>query len=45
MLLLAAFVSFLLAYFEQGEGEAEGIRAYIEPLVIVIILVLNASVG
>lgn len=34
----------MLAYFEEG-SEEEGIRAYIEPLVIVLILVLNAIVG
>lgn len=44
MLLLAALVSFLLAYFEEGSAE-EGIRAYIEPFVILLILVLNAIVG
>jgi hypothetical protein len=37
-------VSFALAYFEEG-AEEEGIRAYIEPFVIVLILVLNAIVG
>lgn len=44
MLLLAAMVSFLLAYFEEGSRE-EGIRAYIEPAVILLILALNAVVG
>ena len=44
VLLLAALVSFLLAYFEEGSAE-EGIRAYIEPFVILLILVLNAIVG
>ena len=44
VLLLAALVSFLLAYFEEGSSE-EGIRAYIEPFVILLILVLNAIVG
>lgn len=43
VLLLAAMVSFLLAFFE--ENSEEGIRAYIEPLVILLILVLNAIVG
>ena len=44
MLLLAAFVSFLLAFFDEASAE-EGIRAYIEPAVIILILVLNAVVG
>ena len=44
VLLLAAVVSFLLAYFE-GAAEEEGIRAYIEPAVILTILILNAVVG
>ena len=44
VLLFAALVSFLLAYLEEGSAE-EGIRAYIEPFVILLILVLNAIVG
>ncbi|DBA90070.1 TPA: hypothetical protein ACH3X2_004332 [Trebouxia sp. C0005] len=44
VLLMAALVSFLLAYFEEGSAE-EGVRAYIEPFVILLILVLNAIVG
>ncbi|GBF94232.1 hypothetical protein Rsub_06502 [Raphidocelis subcapitata] len=43
ILLLAAAVSFAIAYFE--DGAEEGLRAYIEPLVIVAILALNAVVG
>lgn len=44
VLLAAAVVSLLLAYFEEGSRE-EGIRAYIEPAVILLILILNAIVG
>ena len=44
VLLLAAVVSFLLALYEEGSGE-EGIRAFIEPAVILLILILNAIVG
>jgi len=43
-LLAAAIVSFVLAFFEEGSSE-EGMRAYIEPFVILLILILNAIVG
>lgn len=43
VLLMAACVSFGLAFFED-EG-TEGIRAFIEPAVILLILILNAAVG
>ncbi|KAM4700173.1 sarcoplasmic/endoplasmic reticulum calcium ATPase 3 [Discoglossus pictus] len=42
ILLLAAFVSFILAWFEEGE---ETTTAFVEPIVIIMILVVNAFVG
>ncbi|XP_069827245.1 sarcoplasmic/endoplasmic reticulum calcium ATPase 3 [Dendropsophus ebraccatus] len=42
ILLLAAFVSFILAWFEEGE---ETTTAFVEPIVIIMILILNAFVG
>lgn len=44
ILLLAAAVSFGLAFVED-DPEESGMRAFMEPLVIVLILVLNAAVG
>lgn len=44
ILVASAFVSFLLAWF-GGDEEEEGFRAFVEPLVIVMILILNAAVG
>ena len=44
MLLLAACISFVMAFFEEESKEA-GLRAYVEPFVILLILVLNAIVG
>jgi len=44
ILLLSAFVSFLLAYFDDQNHE-EGWTAYVEPLVILLILIANAFVG
>ncbi|KAK6919937.1 hypothetical protein RJ641_015841 [Dillenia turbinata] len=45
ILLVAAFISFLLAYFQGHESEDSCFEAYVEPFVIVLILVLNAVVG
>ena len=42
ILLLAATISFIIAI--TGDGE-EGIAAYVEPFVILLILVLNALVA
>lgn len=46
ILLLAAAVSFGISYFEEvPAGEHRGIGHFIEPLVIILILILNATVG
>jgi len=44
ILLASAVVSFCLAYFDD-QGHEEGWTAYVEPLVILLILVANAFVG
>ena len=46
ILLAAAAVSFGLAFVEnRGADAGHSITAYVEPLVIVLILILNAIVG
>lgn len=45
ILLIAAFISFCLAYLHGNETGESGLEAYVEPLVIILILVLNAIVG
>ncbi|KAE9463137.1 hypothetical protein C3L33_04950, partial [Rhododendron williamsianum] len=45
ILLVAAFISFILAYLHRNETGGSGFEAYVEPFVIVLILVLNAIVG
>ncbi|KAJ6343951.1 hypothetical protein OIU76_005650 [Salix suchowensis] len=42
---LQLFISFILAYLHAGESVEAGFEAYVEPLVIVLILALNAIVG
>ncbi|KAF4384516.1 hypothetical protein F8388_003823 [Cannabis sativa] len=45
ILLVAAFISFILAYMHGTESKESGFEAYVEPVVIVLILVINAIVG
>ncbi|KAF8413369.1 hypothetical protein HHK36_001350 [Tetracentron sinense] len=45
ILLVAAFISFFLAFLPGNEYGESGFKAYVEPFVIVLILVLNAIVG
>ncbi|KAG0473677.1 hypothetical protein HPP92_015534 [Vanilla planifolia] len=45
ILLVAAIVSFVLAWYDGDEGGEMGITAFVEPLVIFLILIVNAIVG
>ncbi|XP_027367159.1 calcium-transporting ATPase 4, endoplasmic reticulum-type-like [Abrus precatorius] len=45
ILLLAAIVSFVLAWFDGHEAADVDVTAFVEPLVIFLILVVNAVVG
>lgn len=45
ILLGAALISFILAYVDKNDIGEGGMTAYVEPLVILLILMLNATVG
>lgn len=45
ILLASALVSFILALVEESDGTTSRATAFVEPLVILLILVANATVG
>ncbi|KAK4272930.1 hypothetical protein QN277_021419 [Acacia crassicarpa] len=45
ILLAAAIISFVLAWIDGEEGGEKEITAFVEPLVIFLILIVNATVG
>ncbi|GAA0165282.1 primary active transporter [Lithospermum erythrorhizon] len=45
ILLMAAVISFVLAWYDGGKGGEMEITAFVEPIVIFLILIVNAIVG